>query len=519
MVRYSAKKFRPFEPDTYRNMQYTPGQCLKEDDLVFFLLEIIEHLDLSAFYAPYQTELRGAPPFNPAKMLCLLLYAYCIGVFSSRKMAKACEFNMAFRAIVGDDIPNFRTISDFRKDHLELIEDIFLQVLKLAAEAGLVGLGNISFDGSKFKADASRHKAMSYGYMKKEEERLKAEIKALLEKANEADRQDEAAHGARRGDELPEELKRREERLAAILAAKARLEAQAKQEAEQERQRRAAEEAQRQSEGKSRKGPEPKPVSDVPDDKDQCSFTDPEAKMMPQSNKGWDYAGNCQASMDGAFGIIIAAFVTVATNDKEQAIPLAEATMSNLKEAGIELPKDENGQDKKIPATADSGYYSKEAAEGVEKAGMDPYMATGRQKHNQPVQPVQASDEASQTQQSTTAQPAGTTEAKPAEAKPAEATEQTPSQPGKKAKKPRKPTAEEQAKQKMTEKVKTEKGRELYSRRKVIAEPVFGQIKEARGFRQFSLRGLEKMNGEWQLICLTHNLLKLARYAPGRNRK
>jgi transposase len=499
VVRYGKKKFRPFTPEVYRAASYSPNHCLGEDDLVFFLLDVIDHIDLTAFYAPYQKELRGAPPCDPAMMVCLLLYSYCVGTFSSRKIARACERNLAFLAIVGDDPPDFRTISDFRKIHLDAFKEVFLEVLRLAAEAGLIGLGNVSFDGSKFKADASRHKAMSYGYMKKEEQRLKAEIEQLLQQAQQADSQDDAALGSRRGDELPEELKRREDRLAVIQEAKQRLEEQARAEAEEERRRRAEEEEQRQRAGRKRRGGEPKPVSDVPDDKAQSNFTDPEMKMMPQSNKGWDYSGNAQASVDATCQIILACFVTVAANDKEQAVPLAEATMENLEQAGVQLPREENGEAKKIPMTADTGYYSKEAAEEVEERGFDPYMATGRQKHNQPLEQTTT---ASASGKAEAAEAAGQVKPGAAEAAQAEAA-------GKK-----KPTAQQQAREKMAEKVKTPKGRELYARRKVIVEPVFGQVKETRGFRQFSLRGQEKVNGEWRLVCLTHNLLKLWRHRP-----
>ena len=166
VIRTSKKKFRPFNADDNRSTSYSPGECLREDDLAFFLLDVVGELDLEVFYAPYDRELRGAPPFDPAMLITLLLYSYCVGIYSSRKIALACERNLAFLAIVGNDRPDFRTISDFRKLHLAAFKDLFWQVLKLAAEAGLIGLGNISFDGSKIKADASRHKAMSYGYMK-----------------------------------------------------------------------------------------------------------------------------------------------------------------------------------------------------------------------------------------------------------------------------------------------------------------------------------------------------------------
>jgi transposase len=467
MVIPRRKKYRPWDPEAYAQQAFSPTDRLPEDDLVFFLLDVVPQLDLDAFYASYEVETRGQPPFDPTLLVCLLLYSYCIGLYSSRKIAKACERNLAFLAIVGADRPDFRTISDFRKGHLQQLAALFVQVLKLAAEAGLVGLGNLAFDGSKFTGQASRHKAMSYGYMKKEEERLKGEIEALLAQAEKTDAEEDAVHGSRRGDELPEELKRRQDRLATIAAAKQRLEEQARAAAAAERQQRAEEEAERQRTGTKRRGKEPAPPSEVPADSAQGSFSDPELKIMPQSNKGWDYAANAQASVDATFQIIVACYVTAASNDKEQAIPLAEATMQNLKQAGVELPKDESGQRKKIPATLDNGYYSEKAAAGMEEAGFDPYMATGRQKHHQG-------------QAATTGTPALPETAS--------------------------------AKEKMRQKVNTAAGQKLYAQRKTIVEPVFGQIKGARGFRRFSFRGLLKVGAEWSLICLTHNLLKLWRY-------
>lgn len=467
------KKYRPWNPPAYAAQDFSPADRLPEGDLVFFLLDAVPQLDLDPFYASYEMETRGQPPFDPGLLVCLLLYAYCVGVYSSRKIAAACERNLAFLAIVGDDRPDFRTISDFRKEHLEVFADLFTQVLRLAAEAGLIRLGNLAFDGSKFLGQASRHKAMSYGYMKKEEARLRQEIEALLQQAQDTDAQEDAALGSRRGDELPAELQRREQRLAVIAAAKQRLEEQARTEAKAERQRRAEAEAERQRGGKKRRGKEPKPVSDVPDDKAQTSFTDPELKVMKQSNKGWDYSGNAQISVDATCQIIVACFVTAAANDQQQAVPLAQATRESLRQAGVAVPVDEAGQARKMPMTADTGYFSAEAAAGLEAAGFDPYLATKRQKHHE-----------------REAVGAGVP-------LPAEAT----------------------AKERMAAKVNTPAGRALYARRKVIVEPVFGQIKGARGFRRFSLRGLEKVNGEWHLVCLTHNLLKVWRYgcAPSAN--
>jgi transposase len=457
-----GKTYRPWDPEHYRHEAHSPEAKLPEDDLVFFLLDTVPHLDLSRFYAAYEAETRGAPPFDPQMMVCLLLYAYCVGVFSSRKIAQACERNLAFLAIVGEDRPDFRTISDFRKLHLAAFCDVFVQVLRIAGEAGLVKLGNVSTDGTKLQGNASRHKAMSYGYMKKEVERLREDIEALVTQASQQDAEADAALGSRRGDELPAELARREDRMATIEAAMQRLEARAKADAEAERQRRADAEAERQRMGKKRRGRAPKAVEETPEDKAQMSFTDPELGIMQTNNKGWDYCGNAQASVDGAYQIIVACDVTAEANDKQQAEPMAQLTVAQLEQAGIESPKDATGAAQKIPATYDSGYYSEAAAAAVELLGFDPYIATGRQRHHVPETEVAET-----------------------------------------------PTT---AKERMAAKVRTPEGRAVYARRKVIVEPVFGQIKEARGFRRFLLRGLAKIRGEWRLVCLTHNLLKIWRH-------
>jgi len=462
MSEQHGKTYRPWDPARYRHEAQSPAAKLPEGDLVFFLLDVVPKLDLSQFYAPYEQETRGGPPFAPAMMVCLLLYAYCVGVFSSRKIALACERHLAFMAMVGQERPDFRTISDFRKQHLEAFKAVFVQVVRLAGAAGLVKLGNVSTDGTKIQGNASRHKAMSYGYMKKEVERIREDIEALVTHAYQQDEAEEAALGSRRGDELPAELARREQRLATIEAAMHRLEAQAKAEAEAERQQRAAADAERQRTGAPRRGKAPKPVDETPADKAQTNFTDPELHIMQTHNKGWEYCGNAQASVDGACQIILACAVTDATNDKQQAVPLAHATLATLAQAGIALPQDEAGTAHAIPATLDTGYYSEAAVQALEELGFDPYIATGRQKHHAPE----------------------------TEASHMPAT----------------------AKERMAAKVRTPDGKALYARRKVIVEPVFGQIKEVRGFRRFLLRGLEKIRGEWRLVCLTHNLLKLWRY-------
>ena len=333
-----GKTYRPWEPERYQQEAQSPAAKLPEGDVVFFLLDTVPQLDLRRFYAPYEQETRGAPPFDPAMMVCLLLYAYCVGVFSSRKIALACERNLAFLAIVGQERPDFRTISDFRKLHLEAFKDVFVQVVRLAGEAGLVKLGNVATDGTKIQGNASRHKAMSYGYMKKAVERLREEIEALVTQAYQQDEAEDAALGSRRGDELPAELARREERLAKIEAAMRRLEAQAKAEAEAERQRRADSGSGAPTDGQDTSRQSPQPVEETPDDKAQSNFTDPELHIMRTNNKGWEYCGNAQASVDGTCQIILACDVTDASNDKQQAEPVAQATLATLAQAGIERP-------------------------------------------------------------------------------------------------------------------------------------------------------------------------------------
>jgi hypothetical protein len=378
-----------------------------------------------------------------------------VGVFSSRKIAQACERNLAFIAIVGQERPDFRTLSDFRKLPLEAFKDVFVQVLRVAGEAGLVQWGNIATDGTKIQGNASRHKAMSYGYMRKEADRWREDIEALVTQAHQQDAEDDAALGSRRGDELPAELAHREDRLATIEAAMRRLEARAKAQADEERQRRAAAEAARQRTGQKRRGKAPKEVDETPEDKAQMSFTDPELGIMQTNNKGWAYCGNAQASVDAAYQIIVACDVTAEANDKQQALPMAQA--------GMERPTDATGAAQKIPRTSESGYDSETVAEGVEPLGFDPSMAPGRQRHHALEAEVSAL-----------------------------------------------PTT---AKERMAAKVRTPPGRALYARRKVIVEPVLGQSKEARGFRRFLLRGLQKIRGAWRVVCLTHNLLKIWRHA------
>jgi len=459
-----GKTYRSWEPQHYRHEAHSPEAKLPAGALVFFRLDTVPHLDLSRFYAPSEAESRGAPPFDPKMMVCLLLYAYCVGVFSSRKIAQACERTLAFLARVGQDRPDFRTSSDVRKLHLAAFCDVCVQVLRIAGEAGVVKLGNVSTDGTKLPGHASRHNAMRYGSMTQEGARLREEIEALVTQACQQDAADEAALGSRRGDEWPAELARREDRLAPIEAARQRLEARAKAAAEAERQRRADAEAERQRTGTTRRGRAPQAGDETPADTAQLRVTDPALGIMQTNKKGWDDCGHAQASVDGAYQLSVACAVTAEANDTPQAAPMAEVTAAHVEQAASERPTDAAGTAQKMPATSDSGYDSEAAAAAVEQRGFDPYMATGRQPHHAPEGEVSE------------------------------------------------PPTTATAKERMAANVRTAAGRALYARRKVIVEPVCGQSKEARGFRRFLLRGLANLRGGWCLVCVTHHWLTLWRY-------
>jgi transposase len=494
MSTMGTKAYRPWTPELYAQQAHAPAAKLADDDLVFFLIDVVPRLDLSQIHAPYQDETRGATPFDPAMMTCLLLYAYCVGAFSRRKIALACERNLAFLAIVGEERPDFRTISLFRKDHLEAFAGVFVQVWILAQAAGLVRLGTIAVDGTKIQGDASRHKAMSYGYMTQEVGRLRAEIDQLLREAQEVDAEDDAVLGTRRGDELPAELRRRQDRLATIEAAMKRSEAEAKAAADAERRRRAEAEEKRQQAGTKRRGRAPGPIVETPAATAQVNFTEAELSIMKTADKGRDCCGNAQASVDDGCQIILECAVTAATNDKQQAEPMARATRSQLDPAGIAPPADESGARPAIPAALDTGYFSAKAVEALEREGFDPHIATERQRHHDATSPAASSEPAAEPTPTLAECPCGLADGP------------SPAAPG---------SEPATAKEKMRAELKTPAGRAVYARRKAIVEPVFGQIEEARGFRRFLLRGLDRIRGEWRLVCLTHNLLKLWRYGGG----
>ncbi|MFT4559863.1 MAG: hypothetical protein ACI92S_005258 [Planctomycetaceae bacterium] len=385
---------------------------------------------------------------DPRMMLVLLLYAYSVGVFSSRKIMQRCVIDAAFRVIVGEDIPGFRRIAEFRARHLKHLQPLFLEVLVLCHEAGLLKVGWLSLDGTKVKANASRNKAMSYDRMGPEVERLQQEIDALLSRAKDSDTDDDDQFGDLAGDEIPDELKRRESRLKKILEAKAALEEAARQKAQDHVDKMEAE-------GRNHRT---NPDEAVSDPKAQRNFTDPESKIMKTSNKGFDQCGNAQAVANEQ-QIIIAADVTDQANDGRQTVPMTDQAIDNLDAAGV------SGN---IGAfTADTGNFSEENMNALDSNDRinAAFIATGRQKHNDNV----------------------------------------PDSP--KGRPPKNLTA----KQKIARRNRTKKGRTKYACRKLIIEPVFGQIKAGLGFRNFLLRGLEKMQGEWTLVCLTHNFLKLFR--------
>src|SRR5271157_660484 len=424
---------------------------LPEKHLARFLVDVVDALDLGAIYESYEEkDGRGQAAYDPTMMVRVLLYGYCIGSYSSRKIEAKTYEDIGFRYLAADEHPDHSTLAEFRKRHLEALAGLFCQALQLCEKAGLVKLGHVAIDGSKIQGNASKHKAMSYERMSEAEKKLQAKVEALLRRAEAVDAAEDEKYGKdQAGDELPAELARRESRLAKIRAAKAELEAEAKQKAEEKQ---AAAEVQIEQ----RREQVPDPEQAVPDPKAQRNFTDPESRIMPDgSHKGSFVQGyNAQLAVDGKAQVIVAAEVTQQSNDKQQLVPMLEQVKNNV---GTQPQA----------SSADNGYWSARQVGDARIQGIDLHVATGKQKHGEP---NKTEDE--------------------------DATESN---------------AESGLLEQMKQKLKTEAGRELYRMRKAIVEPVFGQIKEWRGFRRFLLRGLQKVRAEWKLICLTHNLLKLFR--------
>ena len=404
---------------------------------------VTEELDLSAILASYKGE-KGQPPYHPAMMVALLLYAYAVGIYSSRRIAKACIERVDFMAIVALDAPDFRTTSEFRRRHLVALSALFVQVLKLCEQAGLVKLGHVALDGTKINANASKHKAMSYERMQKREPELQAEVDGWLKAAQAADAAEDAAFGVdRRGDEMPDWVADKQARLAKIRQAKAELEAEAKAKA-------AAEQAAREKKNGDKLCPGRKavPPSDVPEPKAQRNFTDPDSRIL-KTKDGYIQGYNAQAAVDAQEQIIVAHTLSNNGNDQAQLAPLLDATKANLGRNPDE-------------ASADAGYCSAANLRTLIRRRIKGYIATGRQKHG------------------------------------------TKSATGKRSVKPGSLLA------RMNIRLKRGGHRSRYRLRKQVVEPVFGQIKQARGFRQFLLRGIDKVKAEWAMICTAHNIRKLA---------
>ena len=442
-----SKTFRPWQIDDVQLLppsvqDYVPKEHLSR--LIVWLVR--EELDLSAIEKEYRGAL-GQPPFAPRMMTALLLHAYASGVYSSRRIARGCVERTDLMLIVAGDPPDFRTISDFRKRHLKGLSGLFVQVLRLAEKAGLVKLGHVSLDGTKIKANASKHKAMSFERMKKREAELKAEVDGWLAAAAAADDEEDRRYGDKRGEELPDWVADKQRRLEKIRQAKAALEAEAAAAAAEDRRRQEAAEARREAEGRKKNGRTPAPPKAEPEGKAQRNFTDPESRIL-KTKDGYIQGYNAQAAVDGTAQIIVAHGLTASMSDQNQLVPLLDGIENNVGRR----PKE---------ASADAGYCSEVNMKVLAERKIGAYLAVARAKH-----------------------PADTRRAITG--------------PLTKA---------------MREKLKRAGWRSRYRLRKQIVEPVFGQIKQARGFRQFLLRGVEKVKAEWALICTAHNLTKLHRPA------
>jgi transposase len=442
-----SKHFRPWKIDEAQLLPPCVEDYVPKDHLSRLIVTLVrESLDLSAIMAGYRSGL-GQPPFDPRLMTALLLNGYASGVYSSRRIARAAVERADFMMIVAGDAPDFRTISEFRRRHLKALAALFVQVLRLAEKAGLVKLGHVALDGTKIKANASKHKAMSYERMKKREAALAAEVDRWLETAEAADAEEDRLYGDRRGDELPEWVADKEKRLAKIREAKAALEAEARAAAEEEMRRRAEAEEKRKAAGRQKRGRTPAPPKAEPEGKAQRNFTDPQSRIL-KTGDGYIQGYNAQAAVDAEAQIVVAHGLTPGMSDQDQLAPLVDGIEHNLGRK----PKQ---------ASADAGYLSEANLQALAERGIAGYIAIGRAK-------------------------------RPSEGK------RTIAGPLTRA---------------MQTRLRRAGRRSRYRLRKQTVEPVFGQIKQARGFRQFLLRGIDKVTAEWALICTAHNLTKLARAA------
>lgn len=455
-----SKPFRPYSMDQQFLLPPSLHDWLPEGHLALFVSDVVEHgLDLSALYRSYEGDGRGMPPYDPRLMVKLLVYGYCTGKTSSRKIERATYDEVAYRVLAADQHPDHDSIAAFRKRHLQALAGLFKQILKMANEMGLIRLGHVGVDGTKLLANASKHKAMSYQRMCETEKRLDEEVKKLLAEAEQTDAEEDRKFGkGKRGDELPKDLERKESRLKKIREAKAALELQARERAEAEAaevRRRLAERAEQEAKtGKKIAGRVPQ----VPDEKEakpeakaQRNFTDPDSRIMVDgATKGWVQGYNAQAAVDDAHQIIVAADLVQDTNDKQQLVPM----MAQVHENMGRLPEN---------VSADAGYFSEQAVTDPSLRGTSLHVPPDRQKHGESqVNPEGKAEDLS-------------------------------------------------VADRMRRKLAEPAGRDIYKMRKAIAEPPFGQIKQARGFRRFSFRGKAAAKAEWLLVCAVHNLLKIFR--------
>ncbi len=455
----AEKTFRSYDPDQVLLMSPVLSEWIPEGDLAHFVSDLVDgSLDLSAVYASYESE-SGYPPYDPRLMLKLLIYGYANGVCSSRRLEQATYRDVAIRMLCAGQHPDYRSIARFRARHLEALAELFVQALRLCAEAGLVRLGRLALDGTKLRANASRHKAMSYERMTKKESELEAEIaelraraRALLEEAAATDAAEDERFGLdSRGDELPQELQRRESRLARLREAKAALEAEAREREERRREEMGAE-------GRTPRTPRSGRDSFAPKPTDQRNFTDPDSKIMKASDGAFHQSYNGQAVVDSEAQVIVAAGLSNRAPDCPALEDALEQLEENLAAIGAELPED-------AALSADAGYFSEENVTTIAAHGLDPHIATGRQKHSD-LTPIS---------------PRGRI---PKDATP---------------------------RQRMARKLKTKKGRAVYARRKVIVEPVFGQLQTVQDAKRLLIRGEEAARAQWRFHCTVHNLLKLHR--------
>jgi transposase len=453
-----SKRFRAWKIDEPLFLPATVGDFVGEEHLARFVLNLVEDdIDLTAITGTYGSE-RGQPPFHPVMMTALLLYSYCCGIYASRRIGSVCRERVDFMSIVGLDAPDFRTISDFRKRHLPVLGGLFGQILHLCETAGLVKLGHVALDGTKIRANASKHKAMSYERMENRAAELEAEVAKWLAAAEAADVAEDKLYGRdKTGDELPDWVVDKKLRAERIRRAKAELEAEAKAAAEAKLKAEAEAAEKRAAEGRRKPGRPAAPPSGEPEAKTQKNFTDPESRIM-KSKDGFIQAYNAQAAVDAQAQIIVAQDVTQCPVDSGQLVPMTDAIETNLGRKPAQL-------------SADAGYCSEANLRALESRNIDAYVATGR-----------ARDAV-----------AGAVQSEPTAATvPAE------------------PDSAQTRVEAMRAKIKAGGHASPYRLRKQLPEPVFGQIKQARGFRQFLLRGFERVRAEWAIVCTAHNLLKLA---------